>query len=60
MLHLMRSVSFRVPEEYLRGLEVLVELRIFRSRSEAIRTAVRELLRREGALKEEELLVADS
>ncbi|MBS7287970.1 MAG: ribbon-helix-helix protein, CopG family [Candidatus Freyarchaeota archaeon] len=56
----MRSVSFRVPEEYLKGLEALVELRVFRSRSEAIRAAVRELLQREGAFEKEALLVADS
>lgn len=57
----MRSVSFRVPEEYLRGLEVLVGLGVFRSRSEAVRAAVKELLQREGVFEEEEgLLVIDA
>lgn len=53
----MKSVSFRVPEEYLRGLEVLVERGVFKSRSEAVRVAVRELLQKEGLLSEEVLTV---
>ncbi len=56
----MKSVSFRIPEEYLKGLEVLVKIGVFRSRSEAIRTAVKELLRKEGAFEGEELLIASA
>ncbi|MEM1511231.1 MAG: ribbon-helix-helix domain-containing protein [Candidatus Jordarchaeales archaeon] len=55
----MKSVSFRVPEEYLKGLGVLVELGVFRSRSEAVRAAVRELLRREGVFEDEVAVVVD-
>gem|GEM_PF-6573258 len=44
----------------MKGLEVLVKIGVFRSRSEAIRTAVKELLRKEGAFEGEELLIASA
>ncbi|MEM4678674.1 MAG: ribbon-helix-helix domain-containing protein [Candidatus Jordarchaeales archaeon] len=50
-------MSFRVPEEYLRGLEVLIARGVFKSRSEAVRVAVRELLEREGLLSGEVLVL---
>jgi Ribbon-helix-helix protein, copG family. len=43
----MRIVTVKLPESYLEGIDELVKLGRFASRSDAIRTAVRELLRRE-------------
>lgn len=43
----MRLVTVKMPETYLEGLDELVKLGRYSSRSEAIRIAVRELLRRE-------------
>ena len=43
----MKTVTVKLPESYVEGLEVLVRLGVFASKSEAIRFAVRELLRRE-------------
>jgi Arc/MetJ-type ribon-helix-helix transcriptional regulator len=40
----MRVVTFRVPEEELKKLDRLVRKGLFRSRSEAIRFAIRKLL----------------
>lgn len=42
-----RLVTVKMPETYLEGLDELVKLGRYSSRSEAIRIAVRELLRRE-------------
>lgn len=56
----MKAVSFRLPEEYLRGLEFLIKAGVFRSRSEAIRFAVRELLRKENIIEGEEVLTEGS
>lgn len=40
-------VSFHIPEALLEGLNQLMEIKMYKSRSEAIRTAVRDLLLRE-------------
>lgn len=42
-----RLISFKCPEAYLEGLIELVRADIYPSRSEAIRIAIRDLLRRE-------------
>ncbi len=43
----MRLVTVKMPETYLEGLDELVRMGRYSSRSEAIRVAVRELLKRE-------------
>ena len=43
----MRMITVKLPDIYIEGLEELVRTGRYASRSEAIRTAVRELLRRE-------------
>ena len=43
----MRIVTVKMPEAYLEGLDELVKMGRYSSRSEAIRIAVRELLKRE-------------
>ncbi len=43
----MRLVTVKVPEIYLEGIDELVKLGRYSSRSEVIRTAIRDLLRRE-------------
>jgi len=43
----MRIVSIHLPETYIQGLDELVRMGLFPSRSEAVRVAVRDLLRRE-------------
>ncbi|MEM1610557.1 MAG: ribbon-helix-helix domain-containing protein [Sulfolobales archaeon] len=43
----MRIITVKIPESYLEGLEELVNTGRYTSRSEAIRAAIRELLRRE-------------
>ncbi len=43
----MQLVTFLLPETYLEGIERLVELGCFESRSEAVRLAVKEIIRRE-------------
>jgi Arc/MetJ-type ribon-helix-helix transcriptional regulator len=40
--------TIRLPKSYLDKIDILVKRGIFASRSEAIRTAVRELLQREN------------
>jgi Arc/MetJ-type ribon-helix-helix transcriptional regulator len=40
-------VTVHLPEAYLEGLEQLVKSKIYPNRSEAIRVAVRDLLKRE-------------
>jgi antitoxin ParD1/3/4 len=42
-----KLVTVKVPELYIEGLDELVKLGRYSSRSEAIRVAIRELLRRE-------------
>ena len=43
----MRVITVKVPKAYLEELNRLVEAGLFPSRSEAIRIAIRDLLRRE-------------
>ncbi len=43
----MRIVTVKMPEVYIDGIDELVRARRYSSRSEAIRVAVRELLKRE-------------
>jgi Arc/MetJ-type ribon-helix-helix transcriptional regulator len=43
----LKLVTFLLPEAYLEGLDRLVELGRFQSRSEAVRLAVKELIKRE-------------
>jgi Arc/MetJ-type ribon-helix-helix transcriptional regulator len=40
-------VTFLLPEAYLEGIERLIELGRFQSRSEAVRFAVKEMIKRE-------------
>jgi Arc/MetJ-type ribon-helix-helix transcriptional regulator len=42
----MRIITVKIPEAYLRELDELVRLGVYPSRSEAIRVALRELLKR--------------
>jgi len=43
----MRIITVKIPEAHLRELDELVRLGIYPSRSEAIRVALRELLKKE-------------
>ncbi|MEM4576299.1 MAG: ribbon-helix-helix domain-containing protein [Candidatus Nezhaarchaeales archaeon] len=43
----MRIITVKIPEAYLRELDELVRSGIYPSRSEAIRTALRDLLTKE-------------
>lgn len=43
----MNLISVKIPESSLEGLDDLVRLGVYPSRSEAIRVAIRDLLRKE-------------
>ena len=43
----MKLISFKAPNTYLEGLDELVRAGVYSSRSEAIRMAIRDLLKRE-------------
>lgn len=43
----MRIITVKIPESYLEGLEELVNIGRYSSRSEAIRAAIRDLLKKE-------------
>jgi antitoxin ParD1/3/4 len=43
----MKLVTLHIPETYVDGLEKLVENNLYPNRSEAIRIAIRDLLKRE-------------
>ncbi|MCX8204345.1 MAG: ribbon-helix-helix domain-containing protein [Candidatus Nezhaarchaeota archaeon] len=43
----LRILTVHLPEAYIRGLDELVSRRLYPSRSEAIRVAVRDLLKAE-------------
>ena len=47
----LKLISVHLPEGYLSGLDELVKKRKFPSRSEAIRVAIRELLRKYRTLE---------
>jgi Arc/MetJ-type ribon-helix-helix transcriptional regulator len=51
----MRLVTVKVPEIYLEGIDELVRLGRYSSRSEVIRTALRDLLRKELWMSDNEL-----
>jgi len=42
-----RLITLHVPEQYVEGLEKLVASKLYPNRSEAIRIAIRDLLKRE-------------
>jgi len=44
---ILKLISFKAPSMYLEGLDELVREGVYSSRSEAIRTAIRDLLKRE-------------
>ena len=48
----MRVITVKVPEAYVEAIDELVKMGRYTSRSEVIRTAIRELLRRELWIKE--------
>ncbi|MHA1733844.1 MAG: ribbon-helix-helix domain-containing protein [Promethearchaeota archaeon] len=43
----MKLITLHLPEAYLTGIERLVDLELYPNRSEAIRMAVRDLLKNE-------------
>jgi len=43
----LRVVSVKLPDSYIEGIDELVKRGIYTSRSDAIRAAIRELLRKE-------------
>ncbi len=43
----MKLISIKLPNAYIEGLTDLVELGIYPSRSEAIRVAIRDMLKKE-------------
>ena len=43
----MKHVTLHLPESYISGLIVLVESNLYPNKSEAIRTAIRDLLKKE-------------
>lgn len=43
----MKTISVNIPAEFVKGLEELVKRDLYANRSEAIRVAVRELLKNE-------------
>ena len=47
MITEMKLVTLHIPETYVDGLEKLVENNLYPNRSEAIRIAIRDLLKRE-------------
>jgi len=48
-----KMISIYLPERYIEDLDVLVKKKMYPSRSAAIRTAVRDLIRKELWLREE-------
>ncbi|RLF16331.1 MAG: transcriptional regulator [Thermoprotei archaeon] len=43
----LKIITVHLPEGYIKGLDQLVEAKLYPNRSEAIRVAVRDLLRKE-------------
>lgn len=50
----LRLITVKMPELYIEGIDELVRVGKYRNRSEVIRIAVKELLRRELWIREEE------
>jgi len=48
-----KMISIYLPERYIEDLDILVKKKMYPSRSAAIRTAVRDLIRKELWLREE-------
>ncbi|MEM4717224.1 MAG: ribbon-helix-helix domain-containing protein [Desulfurococcaceae archaeon] len=51
----LRIISVKLPEIYLEGIEELIRVGKYRNRSEVIRVALRDLLRKELWIRESEL-----
>lgn len=51
----MRVITVKLPDVYIEGIDELVKLGKYASRSEAIREAIRDLLRRELWINDDEL-----
>jgi len=54
-----KMISIYLPERYIEDLDVLVKKKMYPSRSAAIRTAVRDLIRKELWLREEKRWVLE-
>lgn len=52
----MRLITVKMPELYVEGIDELVKIGRYRNRSEVIRVAVRDLLKKELWIKETELI----
>ncbi|MEM1627927.1 MAG: ribbon-helix-helix domain-containing protein [Desulfurococcaceae archaeon] len=52
----MRLITVKMPELYVEGIDELVKIGRYRNRSEVIRVAVRDLLKKELWIKEAELV----
>ncbi|MEM3926020.1 MAG: ribbon-helix-helix domain-containing protein [Desulfurococcaceae archaeon] len=52
----MRLITVKMPELYVEGIDELVKIGRYRNRSEVIRVAVRDLLKKELWIKEAELI----
>jgi antitoxin ParD1/3/4 len=52
----LRIITVKMPDIYLEGIDELVKIGKYRNRSEVIRIAVRELLRKELWIKEAEAI----
>lgn len=51
---IMKLISIKLPNAYIEGLNELVEMGIYPSRSEAIRVAIRDMLKKELWNRQEE------
>ncbi|MEM4481292.1 MAG: ribbon-helix-helix domain-containing protein [Desulfurococcaceae archaeon] len=51
----LRLITVKMPELYIEGIDELVKIGKYRNRSEVIRMAIRDLLRKELWIKEVEL-----
>jgi len=47
MVHNMRIVTVKMPESYIEAIDELIRMGRYSSRSEVIRSAIRELLKKE-------------
>lgn len=51
----MRLITVKMPELYIEGIDELVKMGRYSNRSEVIRVAIRDLLRRELWIKDSEI-----
>ena len=56
----LRILTVHLPDAYIEGLNRLVDLKLYPNRSEAIRVAIRDLLRRELWERPRRLLVEEA